>query len=180
MPSTSMRKKTVLSTVANSNLSRPSLIDTMLLTSTPLRRSPGVPSITTTTSARSATNSTVQQILKDKNQMYEDIQLLNLTKSISKNDKQSMNRNVRKRSKVRRTVLAQVDKNNNNSDETENDEEIKIRKKATPHKRKTTVSKREKFEEPISKKLRRTTAMNSKRMTKAPIGEFRLILLVSW
>ena len=59
MPSTSMRKKT-----GSSNISRPSLIDTMLLTSTPLRRSPAIQS--TATSTRSATNLTLQQIFKEK------------------------------------------------------------------------------------------------------------------
>ena len=85
MPSSSMRKKTV---PTNTNVTRPSLIDTMLLTSTPLRRSPPLQS--TTTSTRSATNLTLQTMFKEKNQTYEDIQLLNLTKNMNKN-KQTLN-----------------------------------------------------------------------------------------
>ncbi|CAF4358393.1 unnamed protein product, partial [Adineta steineri] len=92
MPSSSIRKK-----AGSSNITRPSLIDTMLLTSTPLRRSPAIQS--TTTSTRSATNSTLQQIFKEKNQTYEDMQLLNLTKNMNKKDKKStsINKNVKQR-----------------------------------------------------------------------------------
>lgn len=171
MPSSSMRKKTVSSTI-NSNISRPSLIDTMLLTSTPLRRSPAVQS--TTTSTRSATNLTLQQIFKEKNQTYEDMQLLNLTKSMNKKDNKqkekkstSTNKNIKKRSKSRRTVTAEE-----NDDETENDQDIQTRKKPATNKRKTTLSKQQQqAEEPISKKLRRTAAVNNKRTTKAPTGK---------
>ncbi len=169
MPSSSMRKKTVLSTTSNSNISRPSLIDTMLLTSTPLRRSPGIQS--TATSTRSATNLTLQQIFKEKNQTYEDMQLLNLTKSINRKEKQKekkstpMNKNLKKRSKTRRTVMAEED-----DDETENDQDIQTRKKTT-NKRKTTLSKSQPSEEPIAKKLRQTAAMNNKRTTKPPMGK---------
>ena len=172
MPSSSMRKKTVISTTTtNSNISRPSLIDTMLLTSTPLRRSPAIQS--TTISTRSATNSTLQQTSKEKNQTYEDIQLFNLTKSMNKKEKQKekkstpMNKNRKKRSKTRRTVLAEED----DDDETENDQDIQSRKKINTNKRKTTLSKSQPSEEPLSKKPRRTAAMNYKRTTKAPIGK---------
>jgi hypothetical protein len=167
-----MRKKTVVSTTTtNSNLSRPSLIDTMLLTSTPLRRSPGIQSTTTTTSTRSATNLTLQQIFKEKNQTYEDMQLLNLTKSRNKKDKQkekkstSINKNIKKRSKSRRTIVPEED----DDDETENDQDIQTRKKT--NKRKITLSKQQQADEPISKKLRQTAALNNKRTTKTPIGK---------
>ncbi|CAF2722876.1 unnamed protein product [Rotaria sp. Silwood2] len=72
-------------------------------------------------------------------------------------DKKLNNKNIKQRSKARRTVIAEVD-----DDETENGEEIKIRKKLTPNKRKTSISKQEQFEEPISKKLRSTTALHNK------------------
>jgi hypothetical protein len=164
-----MRKKTVGSTTSSSNISRPSLIDTMLLTSTPLRRSPGIQS--TATSTRSATNLTLQQIFKEKNQTYEDMQLLNLTKTMNKKDKHKekksrpMNKNLKKRSKTRRTVMAEDE----DDDETENDQEIQTRK--TTNKRKTTLSKSQPSEEPIVKKLRQTAAVNNKRTTKTPIGK---------
>jgi hypothetical protein len=167
-----MRKKTVASTTTttNSNISRPSLIDTMLLTSTPLRRSPAIQS--TTTSTRSATNLTLQQIFKEKNQTYEDMQLLNLTKSMNKKKEKksaSTNKNIKKRSRSRRTVTAEEE---DDDDETENDQEIQTRKKPMTNKRKTTVSKQQQqSEEPNSKKLRRTDALNNKRTTKTPIGK---------
>ncbi len=169
MPSSSMRKKALVSTTTNSNISRPSLIDTMLLTSTPLRRSPAIQS--TTTSTRSATNLTLQQIFKEKNQTYEDMQLLNLTKSMNKKDKQkekkstSINKNIKKRSKSRKTIIGEED------DETENDQEIQTRKKTNTNKRKTTISKQQQAEEPMAKKLRKTSALNNKRTTKTPIGK---------
>jgi hypothetical protein len=168
MPSSAMRKKTVTSTTINSNISRPSLIDTMLLTSTPLRHSPAIQS--TTTSTRSATNLTLQQIFKEKNQTYEDMQLLNLTKSMNKKDKKltSKTKNIKKRSKTRRTAIGEID-----DDETENDQEIKTRKKTTTNKRKITLSKQQQSEEPISKKLRQTAALNNKTATKIPIGKIR-------
>ncbi|CAF4614498.1 unnamed protein product, partial [Rotaria magnacalcarata] len=81
MPSSSMRRKPLGSTLTNNNLSRPSLIDTMLLTSTPLRRSPAIQSAIA--SNRSANNLGFQQIFKEKNQTYEDMQLLNLTKNMN-------------------------------------------------------------------------------------------------
>jgi DNA polymerase III alpha subunit (gram-positive type) len=164
-----MRKKALVSTTTNSNISRPSLIDTMLLTSTPLRRSPAIQS--TTTSTRSATNLTLQQIFKEKNQTYEDMQLLNLTKSMNKKDKQkekkstSINKNIKKRSKSRKTIIGEED------DETENDQEIQTRKKTNTNKRKTTISKQQQAEEPMAKKLRKTSALNNKRTTKTPIGK---------
>jgi len=166
-----MRKKTLVSTTTNSNISRPSLIDTMLLTSTPLRRSPAIQS--TGTSTRSATNLTLQQIFKEKNQTYEDMQLLNLTKNLNKKDKQkekkstSINKNIKKRSKSRRTVLVEED-----DDETENDQDIQTRKKPNVNKRKTNLSKQQQqSEEPIAKKLRRNAPLNDKRTTKTPIGK---------
>ncbi len=170
MPSSSMRKKTLVSTTTNSNISRPSLIDTMLLTSTPLRRSPAIQS--TATSTRSATNLTLQQIFKEKNQTYEDMQLLNLTKNLNKKDKQkekkstSINKNIKKRSKSRRTALIEED-----DDETENDQDIQTRKKPNVNKRKTNLSKQQQSEEPIAKKLRRNAPLNDKRTTKTPIGK---------
>lgn len=170
-----MRKKPIASTVTNNNLSRPSLIDTMLLTSTPLRRSPAVQSVTNST--RSATNLTLQQIFKEKNQTYEDMQLLHLTKTMNKKDKQndkkstSTNKNIKNRSKHRRTVV-----NQDEDDETENDEEFKIRNKPNANKRKTIVARSEPSEEPISKKLRRTAASNNKKNTKKPIGKISLIV----
>ncbi|CAF2945829.1 unnamed protein product [Rotaria sp. Silwood2] len=170
MPSSLMRKKTLTSTITNSNLSRPSLIDTMLLTSTPLRRSPAIQS--TTASTRSATNLTLQQIFKEKNQTYEDMQLLNLTKTMNKKDKQkdkkltSTNKNSKNRSKNRKTII-----NPDDDDETDNDEQYKTRNKINTNKRKTAISKQELFEEPISKKLRRTAALNNKRTIKTPIGK---------
>ena len=159
MPSSTLRKSP--STI-NKNLSRPSLIDTMLLTSTPLRRSPGVVS-STTISTRSAINS----VLKEKNPTYEDMQLLNMTKHVSKtnkqNDKRLTNKKLKKRSKGRRTLI--------DDNETENDVEIKLRSKSSPNKRKTIISKQVQLEEPISKKLRRTAALNKK---KIPIGKILL------
>lgn len=175
MPTTSMRKKPVASTTINSNISRPSLIDTMLLTSTPLRRSPGIQS--TATSTRSATNLTLQQIFKEKNQTYEDMQLLNLTKNMSKKDKQkvkkstSINKNIKKRSKSRRTMIAEKE---DDDDETENDQEIQTRQKTKTNKRKTILSKQQQqqqAEEPVTKKLRRTVALHNKRTTKTGIGK---------
>lgn len=178
MPLPSMRKKTTLTTTnASSSVSRPSLIDTMLLTSTPLRRSPAVQS--TGTSTRSATNLTLQQIFKEKNQTYEDMQLLNLTKNMNKKDKRkekkpssqnSMNKSLKKRSKTRKTVIAE-EENDDDEDSTENEQEIQIRKKPTPKKRKTTLSKQIQPEEPTIKKLRQTTVSNKKRATKIPIGK---------
>ncbi|CAF1260748.1 unnamed protein product [Rotaria sordida] len=168
MASSSMRKKPLTSTITNSNLSRPSLIDTMLLTSTPLRRSPAIQS--TTTSTRSATNSTLQQIFKEKNQTYEDMHLLNLTKTMNKKDKQkdkkstSTNKTIKNRSKNRKTIINQED-----NDETDNDEQYKTRNKSNTNKRKTTISKQVQSEEPISKKLRRTAALNNKRTAKTTI-----------
>jgi hypothetical protein len=141
----------------------------MLLTSTPLRHSPAIQS--TTTSTRSATNLTLQQIFKEKNQTYEDMQLLNLTKSMNKKDKQkekkstSINKNIKKRSKSRKTIIGEED------DETENDQEIQTRKKTNTNKRKTTISKQQQAEEPMAKKLRKTSALNNKRTTKTPIGK---------
>jgi hypothetical protein len=167
-----MRKKT-----GSSNISRPSLIDTMLLTSTPLRRSPAIQS--TTTSTRSATNLTLQQIFKEKNQTYEDMQLLNLTKNMNRKDKKSTatNKNIKKRSKTRKTVIAEEE----DDDETENDQEIKTRRKPTTNKRKTTVSKQQQqqFEEPILKKLRRTAALDNKRPPKTPIGKISDLCLIN-
>ncbi|CAF3318564.1 unnamed protein product [Rotaria socialis] len=171
MPSSSMRKKPLGSTITNNNLSRPSLIDTMLLTSTPLRRSPAIQSAIA--SNRSANNLAFQQIFKEKNQTYEDMQLLNLTKNMNKKDKQndkksiSTNKSTKSRPKHRRTVLNQED----DDDETENDEEFKKTNKSTTNKRKTTISRQEQSEEPISKKLRRTTALNNKKATKTTIGK---------
>jgi hypothetical protein len=75
-----MRKKT-----GPSNISRPSLIGTMLLISTSLQRSPTIHS--TATSTRWATNLTMQSIFKENNQTYEDMQLLNLTKNMNKKEK---------------------------------------------------------------------------------------------
>jgi hypothetical protein len=164
-----MRKKTVAVT-STSNISRPSLIDTMLLTSTPLRRSPNIHS----TSTRSATNLTLQQIFKEKNQTYEDMQLLNLTKSMNRKDKQkekksiSNNKNIKKRSRNRRTIIAHVE----DDDETENDEEIKTNN----NKRKT----KQQSEEPIAKKLRSATAISDKRSTKTRIGKIRYLLEISF
>ncbi|CAF1331695.1 unnamed protein product [Adineta ricciae] len=157
MPSSSTKKKNV-----SSNITRPSLIDTMLLTSTPLRRSPAIPS--TATSTRSATNLT---IFKEKNQTYEDMQLLSLTKNMNKKEKKSTstNKTVRKRSKNRKSVIAEED-----DDETENDEDTKTRRKPPTNKRKTTAMKQPP-EEPITKKLRRNAALNNKRSTKAVIGK---------
>lgn len=162
MPSSSTRKKNV-----SSNITRPSLIDTMLLTSTPLRRSPAIPS--TATSTRSATNLT---IFKEKNQTYEDMQLLSLTKNMNKKDKKStpLSKNVRKRSKNRKSVIAEED-----DDETENDEETKTKRKPPTNKRKTTAMKQPP-EEPITKKLRRNAALNNKRATKPPIGKTKILL----
>jgi hypothetical protein len=177
MPSSSMRKKLVTSTTTHSNISRPSLIDTMLLTSTPLRRSPAIQS--TATSTRSATNLTLQQTFKEKNQTYEDMQLLNLTKNMNKKDKQkdkkslSTSKNIKKRTKTRRTIIGEDE-----DDETENDEEVKTRKKPITNKRKTTLSKQQQSEEPVQKKLRRTAALNNKRNTKAPIGTIKYILTI--
>ncbi|UJR38458.1 hypothetical protein I4U23_031126 [Adineta vaga] len=166
MPSSSMRKKN-----GSSNMSRPSLIDTMLLTSTPLRRSPAISS--TATSTRSATNLTLQQIFKEKNQTYEDLHLLNLTKNMNRKEKKSTstNKSIRKRSKNRKSVIAEED-----DDETENDEEIKTRRKPIANKRKTTISKQQQqqqqSEEPIAKKLRRNAALENKRPPmKIPIGK---------
>ncbi|CAF0804230.1 unnamed protein product [Adineta steineri] len=166
MPSSSIKKKT-----GSSNITRPSLIDTMLLTSTPLRRSPAIQS--TTTSTRSATNLTLQQIFKEKNQTYEDMQLLNLTKNMNKKDKKStsINKNVKQRSKTRKTLVAAAE---DDDDETENDEEIRTRKKPVTNKRKTILSKQQQqqLEEPISKKLRRNAVLdNNKRIKKTPIGK---------
>ncbi|CAF0746589.1 unnamed protein product [Adineta steineri] len=166
MPSSSIKKKT-----GSSNITRPSLIDTMLLTSTPLRRSPAIQS--TTTSTRSATNLTLQQIFKEKNQTYEDMQLLNLTKNMNKKDKKStsINKNVKQRSKTRKTLVAAAEEDD---DETENDEEVRTRKKPVTNKRKTILSKQQQqqLEEPISKKLRRNAVLdNNKRIKKTPIGK---------
>ncbi|CAF0873268.1 unnamed protein product [Rotaria sp. Silwood1] len=170
MPSSTMRKKPLQSTITNSNLSRPSLIDTMLLTSTPLRRSPAIQS--TTTSTRSATNLTLQQIFKEKNQTYEDMQLLNLTKAMNKKDKKllSTNKTNKNRSKNRKTIINQ-ENDDDDDDDTDNDEEYKIKNKSNRNKRKTTISKSEQSEEHTSKKLRRTAALNNKRTTKIPIGK---------
>ena len=162
MPSSSTKKKNV-----SSNITRPSLIDTMLLTSTPLRRSPAIPS--TATSTRSATNLT---IFKEKNQTYEDMQLLSLTKNMNKKEKKltSTNKTVRKRSKNRKSVIAEED-----DDETENDEDTKTRRKPPTNKRKTTAMKQPP-EESITKKLRRNAALSNKRSTKPVIGKLQTML----
>ena len=159
-----MRKKATGST--STNISRPSLIDTMLLTSTPLRRSPAVHS--TTASTRSATNLTLQSMFKDKNHTYEDMQLMNLTKKMNKKEKKStpINKNLRKRSKNRRNVLPEDE---DDGDETESDPVIQTRKKPLANKRKTTLTKSQPTDEPIAKKLRRTAASTRKRTTKNPI-----------
>ena len=175
MPLPSMRKKTTLATTTNTSntVSRPSLIETMLLTSTPLRRSADI-------QTRSATNLTHQQIFKEKNQTYEDMHLLNLTKSLNKKEKRkekktplsqnSMNKSLKKRSKIRKTVIVEQE-NDDDDDSTENEQEIQIRKKPTPKKRKTTLSKQTLIEEPIVKKLRQANVTNKKRVTKMPIAK---------
>lgn len=165
MPSTSTRKKAIGTTSTNS--SRPSLIDTMLLTSTPLRRSPAVHS--TATSTRSATNLTLQSMFKDKNHTYEDMQLMNLTKKLNKKEKKStpINKNLRKRSKNRRNPVPEEE--DDDGDETESDPVIQTRKKPLVNKRKTILTKSQLTDEPIAKKLRRTAASTQKRTTKNPI-----------
>lgn len=139
----------------------------MLLTSTPLRRSPAVHS--TATSTRSATNLTLQSMFKDKNHTYEDMQLMNLTKKLNKKEKKStpINKNLRKRSKNRRNPVPEEE--DDDGDETESDPVIQTRKKPLVNKRKTILTKSQLTDEPIAKKLRRTAAATQKRTTKNPI-----------
>lgn len=146
-----MRKKAT-------NTSRPSLIDTMLITSTPLRRSPAVQS--TTNSTRSATNLTLQSMFKEKNHTYEDMQLMNLTKKMNRKEKKStpINKNLRKRAKNRRNI-----EDDDDDDETETDQVIQTRKQTLANKRKTTLTKSQPSDESTTKKLRRTAASTQKR-----------------
>ena len=167
MPSSASRKKVP----TTSSTSRPSILDTMLLTSTPLRRSPLPSSMHST---RSATNLTLQQIFKEKNQTYEDMQLLKMAKTRHKKEKKSSSKatttsttttgstkTLRKRSRSRKSMVAEEE---DEEDETENDEAVATTRKK-PHRSKPKGS-----DEPLSKKLRRTAAINEKRTTQKAIG----------
>lgn len=120
-----MRRKAA---ATSATLTRPSLMDTILLTSTPLRRA--------------APRSTNGNVLQEKNPSYEDLQLLNLTRK-SRTHKS-------KRSRSRKATRL-------DDEETENDEErIPIRKKPICVKRKPTGRPKVSplTEEPSVKKLR--------------------------
>ena len=184
MPSSSMRKKPA-TTSTTSTISRPSLIDTMLLTSTPLRRcSPARPAQSTATSTRSATNLTLQHVLKEKNQGYEDMQLFNLAKNMNKKEKHKekklptpMIKKLRKRSRSRKPMITDEnhddDNDDDDDDEIDNEADMKARKKTNSIKRKTKGSKEQPLEEPHAKKQRRTaaaTALHEKRTPTKRIG----------
>ena len=128
-----MRRKAAAAS-SSATLTRPSLMDTILLTSTPLRRAAAV-------APRSATKLAVPAVLQEKNATYEDLQLLNLTR------KSRAHKSKRSRS---RKAATSVD-----DEETENDEE---RKKPSSVKRKPTG--RPKVPPPV-KKLRQINQRKS-------------------
>ena len=174
-----MRKKPV-TTSTTSTISRPSLIDTMLLTSTPLRRrSPARPAQSTATSTRSATNLTLQHVLKEKNQGYEDMQLFNLAKSMNKKEKHKekklatpMIKKLRKRSRSRKPMITDENQDDDDDDETDNEADMKASKKTNSIKRKTKVSKEQPLEEPHAKKQRRTAAATALHEKRTPTKRF--------
>ena len=166
-----MKKKPVTvssTTTTTSTISRPSLIDTVLLTSTPLRRSP----VSSIQSTRSATNLTLQKIFKEKNQTYEDMKLFNLTKNSTGKEKKSSvtNKTRKKRSRSKKSFILQH-QNNDDDDETEDEENISKPKEPDHSKRKTQRSKKSTLEEPIFKKLRKSTVFDEKQIMKTAIGK---------
>ena len=121
----------------------------------------------------SVTNWTLQQIVKEKNPTYEDMQLLKMTKNANKKEKKSKaktttalpmstNKTLRKRSRSRKSMLGAQD-DDDDDDESNNDEVVIRRKKINRPKQKGS-------DEPMSQKFRRTAASSEKRATRKLVG----------